>query len=706
METIQWKVEGMDCSNCALTIQKFLERKGMKNIQVDYANGDVRFDMNNQVVKEELAEGLKDLGYEVAPPHAKEKRAKPFLSTHLHRFLFCLPFTLLLMMHMAEQWIHIALLMNPWVQLILCVPVYVVGMSFFGRSAIKSIRNRLPNMNVLIALGATAAFVYSLIGTLFNLGESFLFYETAATIITLVFLGNYLEDASVRSTQKALKSLVKSQKVMANMIAFDENHQEVILPIENTRLKVGDLILIRSGEQVPIDCKILWGEAHVNEAIITGESVPVHKLPKDKMIGGSVLESGLVKAQVTAVGDDTILSNILNLVKRAQGERPPVQQLADKISAVFVPVVLVIALLTLGMNWFLIKEFTPALMRSIAVLVIACPCAMGLATPAAIAVGLGRAARSGILFRNSTSLESFKDIRQVVFDKTGTLTTGKFKIHDSGLTNGAISENEFRKISWSLEKYSDHPIARCISSEWKTKDEVKWKNLEEVKGKGMKAEDTEGNIYWAGSFEIAANLTKDRTHNVYIVKNNELLGWIDVSDEIRPEAKSVVQYFKSKKIKTILLSGDRYANSKTLADQLGIEEVIAEKSPEEKMQKIEELNRIAPTAMVGDGINDAPALAKASIGISLSEASQLAMQTAQVVLMNNGLKNLPTALGLGKHTYTTIKQNLFWAFFYNVVAIPVAALGFLTPSFGALVMGLSDVVLAINSMRLFVKKVV
>jgi Cu+-exporting ATPase len=257
-----------------------------------------------------------------------------------------------------------------------------------------------------------------------------------------------------------------------------------------------------------------------------------------------------------------------------------------------------------------------------------------------------------------------------------------------------------------LEKYSNHPIARSIAAEWKSKVDIKWKSVEEIKGKGIKGEDREGNVYWAGSFTIASAFTSDDTHNIYVLKNQQLLGWIDVRDEIRPEAKIVIQYLKSKNVKTILLSGDRYAKCIELANELGIEEVIAEQTPEQKMQKIESLNKIAPTAMIGDGINDAPALAKATIGVSLSEASQLAMQTAQVVLMNNGLKNLPAALGLGKHTYVTIKQNLFWAFFYNIVGIPVAALGYLTPTFGALVMGLSDVVLAVNSVRLFVKKVV
>ena len=709
MENVQWKVEGMDCGNCALTIHKYLEKQGMKNVKVNSVSGDVSFQMNGDGATPKLVKGLSDLGYHVANELEVHRNKQPFLPTHMQRFWFCLPFTLLLMLHMIPG-VHIHWLMNPWIQLALTIPVYVVGMGFFGKSAWKSLRNGLPNMNVLIALGATAAFVYSLYGTLTGQAENFLFYETTATIITLVFLGNFLEDASIHSTQRELNKLVKSQKLMANMIVFDDQHNEQIFPIENTQLRVGDLVLIKSGEQVPIDCKILWGDAHVNEAIVTGESSPVHKYSKDKLIGGSVVTDGTLKAQVTAVGDDTILAGIINMVKQAQGEKPPVQKLADKISGIFVPVVVVIAVLALIVNWIILQQFAPALMRSIAILVIACPCAMGLATPAAIAVGLGRAAKNGILFRNATSLEMFKNITQVVFDKTGTLTTGKFVISDFSPDSNReqisdLQEEDFKRITFSLEKYSNHPLAKSIIEEWRVKDEIRWTKIEEIKGLGMKASDNEGNEYWAGSFNIAKAFTKEDNHNVYIVKNNALLGWIDVKDEIRPEAKSVINYLHSKNIKTILLSGDRRFKCEELAAQLNIDEVIAEQTPEQKLQKIAELSAATPTAMVGDGINDAPALAKATIGISMSEASQIAVQSAQVVLMNQGLKKLPMALGLGKHTYLTIKQNLFWAFAYNIVAIPVAALGFLTPTFGALVMGLSDVVLAINSVRLFVKKV-
>jgi P-type Cu+ transporter len=705
MESIQWKVEGMTCANCALTINKFLEKQGQQNIKVNPIGGEVSFELVEGVDKSKLINGIQSLGYTVLPEQtAGGKVKKPFLSNNLNRFLFCLPFTAVLLLHMFEKWLPVHFLMDPWIQFTLCLPVYFVGMSFFGRSAIKSLRNGIPNMNVLIALGATAAFVYSFTGTIFNLGDHYLFYETAATIITLVFMGNYLEDASMKSTQRALKDLVKSQKVMANMIAFDDQHQEVILPLENTQLKIGDLILIRSGEQVPIDSKILWGEAHVNESILTGESIPVHKQQKEALIGGSILESGTVRAQVTATGDDTVIAGILNLVKKAQGEKPPVQHLADKISAIFVPVVIGIALLTLLLNWYFLGEFTQALMRSIAVLVIACPCAMGLATPAAIAVGLGRAARSGILFRNATSMETFKDIRLVVFDKTGTLTTGEFTV--SGIKSIDIPEDELKHIAWSLEKYSTHPIAQCITHAFKTKNDIRWKSIEEIKGLGVKGTDREGNTWLAGSYKIAASHTAEANHNVYLLKNETLLGWVDVADEIRPEAGEVIQYLHKKGIRTVLLSGDGKERCSRISKVLGIDEFHAEQTPEQKLSKIESFTKIAPTAMVGDGINDAPALAKASIGISLSDASQLAMQSAQVVLMNQGLRKLPTALGLGKHTYLTIQQNLFWAFFYNIVAIPVAAFGFLTPAFGALVMGLSDVVLAINSVRLFVKKVV
>ncbi len=706
MESVQWKVDGMSCTNCALSIHKYLQASGITEPKVSFMEGEVQFEMPSEINKKTLIKGIQKLGYKVRGQ--EEKQTKKWLDNNRDRALFSFLFTAPIVAHMLPG-VHIHFLMNPYVQLAFTLPVFIIGMSYFGKSAWYSITQGIPNMNVLVAIGALASFGYSLYGTIIGQGVLFAYYETTATIITLVFFGNYLEDASVQSTQRALKDLVKAQKVMANMIVFDENHKEIIFNVESTSLKVGDIILVNAGETIPMDSKILWGEASVNESIVTGESVPVFRKMHDILLGGSTIENGTIKAYVTAVGDDTVLANILKMVKAAQGEKPPVQILADKISAVFVPLVLGIALLTLIGNIILTDiGFGASMLRAIAVLVISCPCAMGLATPAAIAVGLGRGARNGVLFKNAKSLETFKDIKQVVFDKTGTLTTGHFAITNFKKEEG-ITENDFKQIAYSLEKYSNHPIAKCISSQWKNKEDIKWKTIEEIKGMGIQATDKEGNTYFAGSFATLKEIKAEDGHNIYIQKNNILLGWIDVADEIRMEAKEIIATLHKQGIHTILLSGDRKIKCEQVGKALGIQEIISEQSPSDKLNKLEALTKISPTAMVGDGINDAPALAKATIGISLSNASHIAIQSAQVILMNQGLKNLPMALGLGRRTYETIKENLAWAFSYNIIAIPLAALGLLGtwgPTYGALIMGLSDVVLAINSLRLFKKKLV
>ncbi|MFC4262599.1 heavy metal translocating P-type ATPase [Ferruginibacter yonginensis] len=700
MQTTEWKVEGMTCSNCALSITNYLKKEGLNNVAVNAITGEVSF--ADALDIEKIKKGIQQLGYKVVDENAVTITPSKtnFLHNNKQRFLFTLPVTVVLMLHMLP--LHMHWLMNPWVQAIICLPVFVVGMYYFGKSAYKSLLHGSPNMNVLITVGAIASFGYSMVGAILNLGEHYLFFETTASIITLVFFGNYLEEAAIQSTQKAVKSLTATQKVMANMIAFDDQHQEQIFPIENKYLKNGDLVLIKNGEQVPADCKILWGDCSVNEAIITGEFEPITKQKKDTLIGGSTVVNGLVKAIVTAAGKDTVLANIIHLVQQAQAEKPPLQKLADRISAVFVPVVLGFALLTFIINYFLFDvSSAQAMLRGIAVLVISCPCAMGLATPAAIAVGLGRAAKLGILFKNASALETFKKIKQVVFDKTGTLTTGKFTVTEY---QSDVDDITFKKMVYSLEKFSNHPIAKAITEQWKTNDFITWQKIEEIKGVGMVATDHEGNIYKVGSHKILPSIPTSE-HNLYVIKNDILIGWINLADEIRPEAASVINWLHQQQIKTILLSGDSTIKCAQVAQILGIDEVYASKTPSEKLAIITSLNAAAPTAMVGDGINDAPALAKASLGISLSDAAQIAIQSADVILMNQGLKNLPMALGLGKHTYRTIKQNLFWAFIYNIVALPIAAFGLLTPTLAALAMGFSDIVLAINSVKLYVKKV-
>ena len=719
MEHVQLKVDGMSCTNCALSIHKYLENQGAIEPKVNFMEGEVQFDLPAELKKENLVKGIVNLGYKVRGQE-QETPTKKWLDNNKDRALFCLIFTIPLVAHMlpgVHQIPGFHVLMNPYVQLGLTIPVFVVGIAYFGKSAWHSLLNGIPNMNVLVSIGTIASFGYSLYGTIIGKGMEFAYYETTATIFTLVFFGNYLEDASIESTQRALKDLVKAQKVMANMIVFDENHKEILFNVESDTLKVGDLVLINAGETIPMDCKVLWGEANVNESIVTGESVPVFRKMNDILLGGSTIENGTVKAYITAVGNDTVLANILKMVKAAQGEKPPVQILADKISAIFVPLVVSIAIATLLGNYFFAHNaagapigFGESLLRAIAVLVISCPCAMGLATPAAIAVGLGRGARNGIVFKNAKSLETFKDIKQVVFDKTGTLTTGHFEIANFKIAeSAAINEVDFKTLVYSLERYSNHPIAKCISTTWKSNNATNWAKIEEVKGLGIHATDKEGNQYWAGSFKTLVDQKVEDGHNIYIQKNNLLIGWVDVTDQIRPEAKEVIETLHKQGVHTILLSGDRKEKCERVGKALGIQEIISEQSPSDKLTKLDALTSIAPTAMVGDGINDAPALAKATIGISLSNASHIAIQSAQVILMNQGLKNLPMSLGLGRRTYETIKENLAWAFSYNLIAIPVAALGLLGtwgPTYGALIMGLSDVVLVLNSLRLFKKKLV
>ena len=704
--TINWKVDGMTCANCALSINRTLAKEGLQDISVNVITGEVSFEaVESDFSVEQAKSKVESLGYKVSDPLPHGQKApeqKPAaLSKYMLYFWISLPFTAILMLHMVP-FLHLHWLMVPWVQFVLALPVYLLGMHYFGVSAWKSIRSGIPNMNVLIALGSTAAFGYSCWGMFQANPEDFMFFETAASIITIVFLGYYLEDVSIAKTQRTIKEITREQVVDAHMIAYDSDGNENIFKVDSNALQVGDLVIIRTGEQVPADCKVLSGEAEVNEALLTGESLPLFKTTGDLIIGGSVVSSGMLKAYVQATGANTVKSSIVAMMKKAQTEKPPVQQLADRISAIFIPVVLIIALLTLLGNYFgLNLGFQQSLMRAVAVLVIACPCAMGLATPAAIAVGLGRAARNGILFTDVKRMELFRNIKLLVFDKTGTLTTGKFKI-SAFETN--LEEDLFKKIVFSLEKHSAHPIAKSIVQSWKRKDSVRWQKVEEIKGKGMSGTDKEGNVWFLGSAAGAGQAGNANYHALYLTKNEELAGWIDMADEVRPEAADVVAFCHRSGIETVMLSGDTEAKCKIVGDQLGIKRIVAGQSPAEKLAQLEEWSNAMPTVMVGDGINDAPALAKATISISLGEAAQLAIQSAGVVLTHGGLTKLPTAILLGKYTYQTVKSNLFWAFAYNIVAIPVAALGMLHPTLAALVMGGSDVVLALNSLYLGVRK--
>ncbi|MES2731021.1 MAG: cation-translocating P-type ATPase [Bacteroidota bacterium] len=705
--TIELKIEGMTCTNCALGIQKYLDKQGLEDASVSFANGEVTFRPNAAIPIKQVVKGIQQLGYKVVqestPAHHQEAAGKTF--TIEHKLYISLFFTIPLLLHMGLDW-H--LLHQPIFQLLCSLPVFGIGVLHFGKSAFYSLKSGVPNMDVLIILGTTAAFIYSLVGTWLGLGENFLFYETAATIITLVLMGNWLEHRSVKKTTSAVEELVKLQHTKARLIQINpQTGQEELVEIKASQIQVGQYFLVNTGDTVPVDGEVSSGNARLNEAMISGESMPVDKAPGDRLIGGTIVEAGSLRMQATVVGKETLLAQIIDMVKTAQNRKPQLQNLADKISAIFVPAVVAIALLTFFISFYLVHmPFQASLLHSIAVLVIACPCAMGLAIPTAVVVGIGKAAQNGVLIKGADTLEKLSAIKTVVFDKTGTLTTGNFKLEKialAGFQNLETRNDQLKRVKtllYNLEKHSSHPIAKSVVNELQGFPDVSLTQVQEQKGIGMKATDSDGNVWEAGSYEMAKHLTNDNQHTIYLLENDQLRATFDLEDEAKPYACELVAFLKSQGIQSVLLSGDRKTRCDTLAKQVGIEVVYAEKKPDEKLRILEELSRQAPVAMVGDGINDAPALAKASVGISLSNATQVAVQAAQIVLLNGNLKNLERAFRVGQLTIKTIKQNLFWAFFYNVVAIPFAAAGFLSPAIAAFSMAFSDVVVIFNSLRL------
>ncbi|MBW7913427.1 MAG: cadmium-translocating P-type ATPase, partial [Taibaiella sp.] len=498
-------------------------------------------------------------------------------------------------------------------------------------------------------------------------------------------------------------SLVQLQPQKARLVMADSIGKETVMEVESKYVKAGDIVLVNTGDSIPVDGVIISGDAQVDEHMITGESLPAHKDKDDEVVGGTIVLDGNLRVRATAVGSASVLSNIIRMVREAQGQKPPLQKLADKISAVFVPVVLGVAVLTLLISYYALDAtFENAMMRAIAVMVISCPCAMGLATPAAVAVGLGRAARNGILIKGGDTLQRLKTVKNIVFDKTGTLTTGKLQIESF---TAEIDEQQFKTVVSAIEQHSSHPIAKSITKQWNDTGDVTLAEIEEVKGKGIQATDNKGNHWQLGSeIWLHGSVAKDKGYDLYLYKNGSYAGAIRVSDALRPDAKETIAELKEMGYHTILLSGDKKAKCERIAAELGIDEVLAEQSPEQKNKKLDELIQTAPTAMVGDGINDAPALARATVGISLSESTQVAIQSANVILSSNQLGTLPRAIRLGIYTERTIKSNLFWAFIYNIVAIPVAAAGLLRPTYGAGIMALSDVVLILNSLFLGVRR--
>ena len=707
-ELIEMRVDGMDCNNCAQSIHRFLERKGLEDVMVNFQTREVRFRRNDASLDPAAARaGIEKLGFTVVETQGGEDTGEPHAhgtdhaTTARRRLLFCVLFTApLLIGHLLMTvGVEVGLMHDRWLQLALAGPVYLVGGLHFGRSALAGLRARYLNMDVLIFLGSTAAFVYSLVGFV-QRNPDYYFFETAATIITLVLVGNWLEARAVERTTTAIGALTDLQEDRA--LRLTPSGTLVSLPVEDIR--VGDLLRVNHGDKIPLDGIIREGHLSVNEAMLTGESLPVERGVGQPVLGGSLVTAGQATLTVTAGYRDGTLATIIELVKTAQADKPELQRLADRISAIFVPVVIAIALLTFLIGWGSgYFSATKALMNAIAVLLISCPCAMGLATPTAVMVGVGRLANLGVLIRGGSTVERFAGIERMVFDKTGTLTTGELNVSGPYLVAGA-DETRVRSLLYSLELHSSHPIASSVRahlSRTGTPAVVPDLEVTELPGRGLRATSPDGTIYYLGAArDLPATVVAPPEADVLLLENDRLLATLTFTDELRPAARELVEQLRADGVETILLTGDRQSKADQVATELGIDRVYAEQLPADKLQRIAALSAERPTAMVGDGINDAAALARADLGISLGGASAAALDAAQVVLLRDNLGLLVRGRRIATLTLRTIRESLFWAFSYNVVAIPLAACGFLNPMWAALFMAFSDVVVIGNAIRL------
>ena len=689
----------MDCNNCAMAIQRFLERKGLEDVMVNFQTREVRYrPVEGAADRAEIRSGIERLGYTVVGGDVEEAtQGARFRLSSGQRLVFCALLTLPLLLN---HFLMVAGIDTPldrgWVQFGLALPVYLVGGLHFGRSALSGLRERMLNMDVLIFLGATAAFVYSLVG-LYWQDPNYYFFETAATIITLVLVGNWLEGRAVQRTTTAIGALTTLKEEQARVVM--PSGALVTLPIDE--VKPGHLVRANTGDKIPLDGTVRDGVLSVNEAMLTGESLPVEKKKGDRLLGGSIVVAGQTTYTVTESYRDGTLARIIELVKTAQADKPELQRLADRISAIFVPVVIGISILTFLVGWGTgYATATQALMNAIAVLLISCPCAMGLATPTAVMVGVGRLARTGVLIRGGSTVETFAGIERIVFDKTGTLTTGELAVAECKVT-GAVDPRLVRRLIFEMEAFSSHPIAGSIRDYlWKTKmADPREPDYQSFAG-DLDVTETAGLGLQSGNFYLGAARGEVPGADVVLKREEEVLAWFSLVDELRPGAADLVDRLHARGLTTALLTGDREEKARRVAGEVGIDEVYAGQLPEQKLEKITELSREQPTAMVGDGINDAAALSRANLGISLGGASAAALDAAQVVLMRDDLSLLVEGRRIAELTVKTIRESLFWAFSYNIVAIPLAALGYLNPMWAALFMAFSDVVVIGNAVRL------
>lgn len=710
---LELSIEGMSCAACAARIEKVLNKQAHVEAVVNFSNETAHINyLTGVITPQQIIQKIEKAGFKAIQ---KQDINSNDLQQHKQQqwkqqqrmLMIAVIFTLPLMVEMIGMMLGLHEIIPRWIQWLLATPVqFWCGWQFY-RNAYQSLRGGSANMDVLVVLGTTSAYLFSSIVVLLGLNQH-VYFEASAAIITLVLLGKLLEARAKAKTGAAIKSLLNLQP----QIAHREMNGE-IRDIAVSELHSGDTFIVRPGESIPVDGIILEGSSEIDEAMLTGESMPVVKHPQDQVFAATINYHGVLRVKATGVGNDTVLAKIIGMVEQAQGSKAEIQKLADQIASIFVPVVIFISLLTLLLTWWLSQSFTSSLISAVAVLVIACPCALGLATPTAIMVGTGRGAQSGILFRNAQALEHAQKISIMVMDKTGTLTEGKPSVAHT-LIEAGISSSDFWSAIKTLERDSEHPIARALVQHAETMQTgtLELQDFKVLSGHGIQAI-LNGDLALLGSprflseqaITLDQNLIEELEHqgNTVIALSiaGKLQGYIGLQDQLRSDAKSTIYALQQRGLEIVILTGDSPRVAQVIAKQLNIEKFIAGVLPQNKAAEVAKLKQQGHwVAMVGDGINDAPALATADISFAIGAGSDIAIDSADIVLMQSQLTGLINAIDLSKAILSKVKQNLFFAFIYNSLGIPLAALGLLNPVVAGAAMALSSVSVLTNSLLL------
>nr|WP_212963371.1 heavy metal translocating P-type ATPase [Siminovitchia fordii] len=727
-EKVEFDISGMTCAACANKIEKRLNRmEGVDKATVNFALETVLVEYSpDQVSVSDMKDAIKKLGYTLEQKQENtgdqvDHRQKE-IEKQQGKFIFSAILSFPLLWAMVSHFKFTSFIwlpdmfMNPWVQFALATPVqFIVGGQFYV-GAFKALRNKSANMDVLVALGTSAAYFYSLYLSIRSIGSNAhmveLYYETSAVLITLIILGKLFEAKAKGRSSEAIKKLMGLQ---AKNAAVVRNGQEMIIPIEE--VLQGDIVYIKPGEKVPVDGEIVEGQSALDESMLTGESIPVDKTIGDSVIGSTINKNGFLKIKATKVGKDTALAQIIKVVEEAQGSKAPIQRLADVISGIFVPIVVGLAIVTFLVWYFVVSpgEFAVALEKFIAVLVIACPCALGLATPTSIMAGSGRAAEFGILFKGGEHLETTHHLDTIILDKTGTVTNGKPSLTDVILAEG-LNETEFLTLVGSAEKNSEHPLAQAIVEGIQDKgiELAGSETFEALPGFGVQAT-VNGKELLIGTRRLMAKhqvnvqemlakmeeLEKQGKTAMLAAIDHRFAGIIAVADTIKETSKEAIERLQEMGLDVVMITGDNTQTAHAIAEHVGIKHVIAEVLPEGKAAEVKKLQQAGKkVAMVGDGINDAPALATADIGMAIGTGTDVAMEAADITLIRGDLNAIADSIFMSKKTITNIKQNLFWALAYNSLGIPVAAVGFLAPWLAGAAMAFSSVSVVLNALRL------